>query len=713
MGTGLRQSESRTPGKPGMGVVAALCLVMLWWAVAAGNVRAQQPAQQQDGAVNPSDLYLQAYLLMEDGGKEEKKGNYETAFGKYKQAGQLFDVVARSAPDWNGQIVRYRRKKIREDLARVQELEQQRRVAQNLPATGGVASALDASAYDASTYVRNTFGEMDNELVALTQKNAALLRELESKESQLRDVSKEAVDARDNERSLLEKLADTQARLATAEARKERENKELEQEVEQLKSQLAKAAELLRQSQQQSKEMLAELQNANEQIRALRSERDALLEERNKMSAILESANGADAAKTLAVENWRLRDQLEKAKQSIEGLQAESSRDKQEILELRDELMAVRSDLDDMREQNRQYEKQIAALIMRLQATSEKLAITAGPELSIPDAERENRVLRNIILRQLRQQSVREHAKKIALEQMASLEVTSQDLLDAVEQMAQPVLLDGEEQGMLKGPRFAEHLTGTGIHATLVAESTPGAEIPEAEAGQDLSDEEQGYLTAARTEFDRGRFHEARRHLDRVLKSKPQNVKALISTGVVNLRLQELPEAEIALKKALAYDYENNRSHYLLGLTYFRQGNFGEAVASVEQGLKIEPNDARARNYLGYIVSSQGLIERAKNEFLQAVAIDPRFSDAHFNLAALYATDDDPGMLELARKHYVMALQGGAEPDPSMEKLIGLPPRTGPAPEGSEEGLEPVAAPPVPDDPDIREESLDPVAVAP
>ena len=458
-----------------LGAAGVLCLCWVLTCAPPRSAEAQQLPERQ-GAVNPSDLYLQAYLLMEDGGKEEKKGNFEEAFKKYKQAGQLFDVVARGNPEWNGQIVRYRRKKIREDLARVRDLEQQRRAAQKLPSTRGVASTLEASPYDASSYVRNTFGKMDNELMALTQKNSALLRELEAKESKLRSVSKDAVDARANERKLLEKLTDTQAKLATAEARKERENKELEQEVERLTAQLQKATELLKQSQLQSKEMLVELQEANQQIRALRTERDALLEERNKMSAILESANGADAAKTLAVENWRLRDQLEKARQSVEELKAEGYRDKMEILELRDELMSVRKELDDMRDQNRQYEKQIAALIMRLQATSEKLAITAGPELSVADAERENRVLRNIILRQLRQQSVREHAKKIALEQMASLEVTSQDLLDAVEQMAQPVLLDEEEQGMLKGPRFAEHLTGTGIHATLIAESTPGAE---------------------------------------------------------------------------------------------------------------------------------------------------------------------------------------------------------------------------------------------
>lgn len=690
------------------GLALGCWAVLLVFYAAPGPVSAQQPPRNQ-GGVNPSDLYLQAYLLMEDGGKEEKKGDYEAAFNKYKQAGQLFDVVARSNPEWKGQIVRYRRKKIREDLARVRELEQQRRESQNLPSTGGVASTIEPAPYDASTYVNNTFGKMDNELVALTQKNSALLRELESKESSLRKVSKEAVDARANERKLLEKLTATQAQLATAEARKERENKELEEEVGILKAQLAKATKLIQESQTQSKELLAELQTANEQIRSLREERDTLMEERNKMSAILESANGADAAKTLAWENWQLKDQLEKAKQKIEEISAESYRDKKEILELRDQLMQVQTELDNVRDQNRQYEKQIAALIMRLQATSEKLAITAGPELSVTEAETENRVLRNIILRQLRQQSVREHAKKIALEQMASLEVTSKDLLDAVEQMAQPVLLDQQEQGMLKGPRFAEHLTGAGIHATLIAESTSGAENPEAQPGQELSDEEQGYLTAAKAEFDRDRFHDARRHLAKVLAAKPQNVQALISTGVVSLRLKQLQDAEIALKKALAYDYENNRSHYLLGITYFQAGNVDEAIASVEQGLKIEPNDARARNYLGYVVSSQGLMDRAKNEFLQAVSIDPKFADAHFNLAAIYATDDDPDMIELARKHYLMALQSGAAPDPSMEKLIGLPPQATPA----TEVVEPVIVPDSGAEEGSDLERSEPVALSP
>jgi tetratricopeptide (TPR) repeat protein len=633
---------------------------------------ASQTTAQQQGRVNPSNIYLQAYLVMEDGSAAEKKQDYRTAFAKYKQAGQMFDVVARSHPEWNSQIVRFRRKKVRADLNRLRDLEISRQEVQGSPPPFVTPSG--GSNYDSSSLVRDTFGSMDGELTTLSRKNASLLRELEAREAELRKVKKDAVDAAASEKDLLEKLAKARGALATAEARKNRENGELEKEVARLNEQLQKVTTLLRQSQTQSQVMLKELRLANEQIRDLTEERNVLQEERNKMAAILDGANSADASTKLAANNWKVRNELEQATKTIADLNSEKEADKKEIIELREKLIVVQSDLDDMREQNRQYERQIAALVKHLDATSKKLAHTAGSGISIPDAERENRVLRDIILRQLKQQSVRDHAKRVALEDMAKLEVDSEKLLAAIEQMAQPVLLEDQEQGMLKGPRFAEHLTGTGIHATLIAESTPGAEAPDAMPGQDLNDEEMGFLTAAEEEFDRGSFHEARRHLEHVLRSKPQNVKTLINVGVVNLKLQQLRDAEIVLKKALAYEYENNTSHYLLGITYYRQGSVSEAIESVEQGLKIEPQDAQARNYLGYVFSSKNSMDRARNQFEQAVNIDSTFAAAHFNLAAIYATDDDPAMLELARKHYGLAIENGAEPDESMEKLLGLPP---------------------------------------
>ena len=60
---------------------------------------------------------------------------------------------------------------------------------------------------------------------------------------------------------------------------------------------------------------------------------------------------------------------------------------------------------------------------------------------------------------------------------------------------------------------------------------------------------------------------------------------------------------------------------------------------------------------------------KAEAEFKSALAIDPSFGDAHFNLAVLYATSDPPDF-EKAREHYAKALGRGIPKDAGLEKLL-------------------------------------------
>jgi Tfp pilus assembly protein PilF len=54
---------------------------------------------------------------------------------------------------------------------------------------------------------------------------------------------------------------------------------------------------------------------------------------------------------------------------------------------------------------------------------------------------------------------------------------------------------------------------------------------------------------------------------------------------------------------------------------------------------------------------------------MKAIEINKDYADAHFNLAVIYATGVPPSKM-LARKHYQKALELGAPPDSSLEKLV-------------------------------------------
>ena len=142
---------------------------------------------------------------------------------------------------------------------------------------------------------------------------------------------------------------------------------------------------------------------------------------------------------------------------------------------------------------------------------------------------------------------------------------------------------------------------------------------------------------------------------------------------MAKMQLNKLDEAEVTLKKSLAYDANNANAHYLLGVTMFRQDRLNEALASFQKSLDISGKNARARHYLGVIASKMGLADRAEREFKATLAIDPNYGEAYFNLAVLYATWDPPKWDE-ARKNYKEALKQGVKADANLEKILNSQP---------------------------------------
>jgi tetratricopeptide (TPR) repeat protein len=106
-----------------------------------------------------------------------------------------------------------------------------------------------------------------------------------------------------------------------------------------------------------------------------------------------------------------------------------------------------------------------------------------------------------------------------------------------------------------------------------------------------------------------------------------------------------------------------------LGIVYYRQSKFDEALNELTKSLAINPKSAAAHNYLGITASQKGWQEAAEKEMLEAIAVKPDYADAHFNLAVIYATASPPSK-ELAKRHYAKATELGAEPDSSLERLL-------------------------------------------
>ncbi len=116
-------------------------------------------------------------------------------------------------------------------------------------------------------------------------------------------------------------------------------------------------------------------------------------------------------------------------------------------------------------------------------------------------------------------------------------------------------------------------------------------------------------------------------------------------------------------------DPDNEPASFHLGVTQFKQQHWNDAMVSFEKSLSKRPQNASARHYLGIIATKMNFMERAEREFKTALAIEPKYGEAHFNLAVLYVTWDPPQWAK-AKEAYDEALKAGVAPDDALEKLL-------------------------------------------
>jgi Tfp pilus assembly protein PilF len=72
------------------------------------------------------------------------------------------------------------------------------------------------------------------------------------------------------------------------------------------------------------------------------------------------------------------------------------------------------------------------------------------------------------------------------------------------------------------------------------------------------------------------------------------------------------------------------------------------------------------------VLADKGLRSAAETAFRKALASEPDYAEAHYNLAFIYAEEKPPSM-EMARWHYRRAVDLGHGKSPELEKLLAPP----------------------------------------
>ena len=671
--------------------------------------------QSSGKRVNSADVYLKAYLTMEDGMKLLQAEDYAGAYYKLKDSKDLFDSVFHSDPNWQPEIVEYRRKKVGEmmETARQQEIQRRARTAAApgtvnpvapggnvmqppaaLPLPGkGIASEPRA----ADAVLQSKVGDLQDRIRQLEAKNDAMLKEIGSKDTQLGQMGQQLVESEHQQKQLKERLAKASVEIDIAKAGKNIENSATKKDLEKYKklsekltAEVEKAAELLRDSNEKNATLLAEVKQAYAVIKNLNEEKTKLIQERDQLNELLSGAEGkSDKVKALAIENARLHKTMEELQGRLAAIQKEREAEKKEvaatkeemakqreadqklIADLKGQLEVARGELLKVKQENQDYQNQMAALSARLDATERALAASASPGLTEGEALKENNLLHEIIVKMIKQQAGRERAKKQALAELESTGKMSEQLVSSIQEMAEPYQMSPAERALLQastGTRWSED--GTGVRTEIISPDILGGANPPAEVNAEPAnpDELRAYATAAQRLFSSAQFDEAEANYEKILRVDPLNHGARCNMAVAQMKQGKFNDAVLNLKKSLAYNYDNDFPHYVLGTVLLRQKKLDEAVEEIETALKIKDNNGDGHFALGSIFIQQKKFTDAEREFKKAVDFDPGNGDAHYNLAILYIGNDK---MDLAKVHYKEAISHGVKPDSNLEKLLG------------------------------------------
>src|SRR3546814_6917584 len=80
---------------------------------------------------------------------------------------------------------------------------------------------------------------------------------------------------------------------------------------------------------------------------------------------------------------------------------------------------------------------------------------------------------------------------------------------------------------------------------------------------------------------------------------------------------------------------------HLMGLSLHALGRRAEGLASIERAIALRPDEPIFLTNAGVVAMALGRAESAAHYYRRALALDPRYADAHNNLATLLESRGD------------------------------------------------------------------------
>jgi len=676
-------------------------------------------------AFDPAEMFLRAYQEFQAGERSEREGQMRDALNRYATAAQALENIQRTDPEWQKMVVEYRLRKTQENLQRLRSSVTEAQLADIVvedplptggfeidipapmvttrPGSGSRVSpsrdggeSLKSELAEARQQIQKLKKDLEKTQGDLTGAKAEIDRtktslveaksELAQTKANLENVSVERDQLKNSASKVSDKqLADLTVRIEQMEA----DNEVLEDENKRLRDKLDRAAKSIENGQQT---LAAEREKAAAGLKKFeenQTELAQLIKQRKEMEEkfavekqalekqIADQKPKLDLLAKLEADNKDLAARLQKAEVAlqdaakIQGDQKLRDSLEEEITLLKDRLAAARSELH-AREEN------IKSLYAQLDEASGEVArlrLDPKPTEEQKRVSEENDLLKNIVLRQLKEQNERSVAVGMIEQELEKLYVKSDMLSSQMAVLSKPpAKLSDREILIFRDPLVVMNDPGEvdmSVSMTVSKSANGTAEAPDkAPAGPEaFTPEARQLVEKAGALVRERRFTDAEKIYQQLNDEYPDNPFTLSNLAVTQIHAGKLTAALVALEKSLRIMPGDVFASVNLSNVYCRQGRFGEAVEILKEVIKKDPQNAVAHNYIAIALGKQGNAREAEEFFQRSIMLNGNYSNAHFNLAVMYANTEPPS-LELARKHYEMAKSLGAEPDSVMERRL-------------------------------------------
>ena len=118
--------------------------------------------------------------------------------------------------------------------------------------------------------------------------------------------------------------------------------------------------------------------------------------------------------------------------------------------------------------------------------------------------------------------------------------------------------------------------------------------------------------------LQQGQVTEAREHLERAYQMRPGDEKAKNLLGLAYFKLGDFVRAAEVYEALVRENGADPTLRVNLGLVYLKSSQLTRAVREFERAVEVQPNHLKAHNYLGLALAQAGQYGRAREHFVKA-----------------------------------------------------------------------------------------------